>query len=117
MNSDNAVIGDTMLEEQLAERKKELAALRSELAALKRSEAPAAGPMHDIGDEEATSSTAASQYPGNCYKDYCPCEAPQEGMDTLLCDQLEEGLEVDVQLMIAGRGFKEARRQAAEFGY
>jgi hypothetical protein len=46
-----------------------------------------------------------------CYKDYCPCEPPQGGPDQILCDQLEAGIDVDVQLMIAGRGMREARRQ------
>lgn len=58
-----------------------------------------------------------ADYPNNCYKDYCPCEQPQEGMDSVLCDQLEAGLDVPIESMIAGRGFREARRQASELGY
>ncbi|EQB13259.1 hypothetical protein [Sphingobium lactosutens] len=46
-----------------------------------------------------------------CYKDYCPCEGDQQGMDTVLCDQLEAGVDVDVRMMIAGRGNREVRRQ------
>ena len=49
-----------------------------------------------------------------CYKDYCPCEPPQDGMDSLLCDQLEERREVSIDMMIAGRGMREARRQMDE---
>jgi hypothetical protein len=52
-----------------------------------------------------------------CYKDYCPCDPPQEGMDSILCDQLEAGVPVDVQLMIAGRGGREYRRQMAAGDY
>lgn len=50
-----------------------------------------------------------------CYKDYCPCDPPQGGPDTVLCDQLEEGRPVQVDMMIAGRGMREARRQLEEF--
>lgn len=78
-------------------------------------------PMHDIHPEGAAivadAVRANQQYPGNCYKDYCPCEDPQEGMDSMLCDQLEEGLDVPIEHMIAGRGGREVRRQLDELGY
>lgn len=66
------------------------------------------------GVEAATGQTvaqASSQYPGKCYKDYCPCDPPQGGGDSVLCDQLEEGQDPDINLMIAGRGMREARRE------
>lgn len=79
---------------------------------------PTPAPMPNEDPESASLADAPEkavpQYPGNCYKDYCPCEPPQGGPDQLLCDQLEEGIEVDVQLMIAGRGMREARRQLQE---
>ena len=52
-----------------------------------------------------------------CYKDYCPCDPPQGGPDSVLCDQLEEGIRPEVDLMIAGRGMREARRQLATGDY
>jgi hypothetical protein len=77
----------------------------------------AAGTADSGPDAPAADVASATKYPGNCYKDYCPCEQPQEGMDSVLCDQLEAGLDVPIESMIAGRGFREARRQAAELGY
>lgn len=52
-----------------------------------------------------------------CYKDYCPCEGEQGGPDMTLCDQLEQGIDVDIRLMIAGRSMREVRRQLATGDY
>lgn len=52
-----------------------------------------------------------------CYKDYCPCEGEQGGPDTPLCDQLEQGIQPPVDLMIAGRAMREGRRQLEASGY
>ncbi len=52
-----------------------------------------------------------------CYKDYCPCDPPQGGPDQIICDQLEEGIDVPVEMLISGRGMREARRQMAEGDY
>lgn len=72
-------------------------------------------PRDEEIEKPASPRIAEAQYPDNCYKDYCPCEPPQGGADTLLCDQLQEGIPVDIQLMIAGRGGREARRQLEEW--
>lgn len=102
----------------------EIARLEAEIRKLEAAAAPVEGvagaPMDDISkDDQAADGAeqAALSRSRMCFKDYCPCDPPQQGMDTVLCDQLEQGLEVDVELMIAGRGFREARRQAAELGY
>lgn len=52
-----------------------------------------------------------------CYKDYCPCDPPVEGPDMPLCDQLGEGIQPDVELMIAARAMREARRQIEAADY
>jgi hypothetical protein len=76
------------------------------------------GPMDDVmmdAEPAAPARPPALARAAMCYKDYCPCDAPQGGPDTVLCDQLEEGIEVPIDLMIAGRGMREARRQIEEF--
>jgi hypothetical protein len=82
-------------------------------------DATSAAPDDSTSEPDTTevATASAAKYPGNCYRDYCPCDPPQEGMDSVLCDQLEAGLNVPIESMIAGRGFREARRQAAELGY
>ncbi len=52
-----------------------------------------------------------------CYKDYCPCEGEQGGPDMPLCDQLEQGIQPPIDLMIAGRAMREGRRQLEASGY
>lgn len=69
----------------------------------------------EMNEPEVEPRPIEQQYPGNCYKDYCPCEPPQGGPDQLICDRLEEGLSVDVEMMINGRALREARRQLEEF--
>lgn len=113
------------LQGQLRERNKTIASLQRDLAAEKalvaamrnveaaevrarQSTPPVATPAND---EPATQAVAM------CFKDYCPCDPPQGGPDTVLCDQLEAGIEPDIQSMIAGRGMREARRQLADMGY
>ncbi len=86
----------------LDSRDREDAALHSTAATGLVADAGASAPVHSVA---------------MCFKDYCPCEAPQGGPDSVLCDQLEEGIEPDIQLMIAGRGMREARRQMATGDY
>lgn len=110
----------------IAARDREIAALKAEVAQLQADKGSAtprpvapARITREATDEPEPLAPAprAEQYPGLCYKDYCPCEQPQEGMDMILCDQLEEGLDVPIELMIAGRGSRESRRQMRELGY
>lgn len=110
------------LERTLAERDAEIAALKELLLEdrLKQKKQAAAfdKAMEDrSGTNEAQTppviAPPPSRYPSMCYKDYCPCKAPQGGPDMILCDQLEQGIDPAVDLMIAGRKMREARRQVA----
>lgn len=93
----------------IALRDAEIAKLKDEVAALKAaSQAP-------IPEDRVAAAPIAAKPPAvaQCFKDYCPCDPPQGGPDMVLCDQIEQGIAVDPQLMIAGRGMREARRQIA----
>lgn len=94
----------------------ELAAEKAEIAAMEQvytsRPRPAAAPP--AVEPTPTVSKPAVEM---CFKDYCPCDPPQGGPDTVICDQLEQGIPVDIQLMIGGRGMREARRQMAEGDY
>lgn len=70
-----------------------------------------------VSSEDGVSGSAPVRAVAMCYKDYCPCDPPQGGPDSVLCDQLEEGIRPEVDLMIAGRGMREARRQIATGDY
>lgn len=115
----------TELQGQLQERDKMIASLRRELNTEKAYTAALLKARDELFDASRLSSKAttrpatkpATQQVSMCFKDYCPCDQPQEGMDSILCDQLEAGLEVSIESMIAGRGGREARRQMAEMGY
>lgn len=71
-----------------------------------------------MGDRSAANEAQAepaipptpSRYPNMCYKDYCPCEGAQGGPDEILCDQLEQGVDPAVDLMIAARKMRQARQ-------
>ena len=98
----------------------EIGTLRNEIAALKKASPPApvkraATPNRNPFDEPQPA--AIREATSMCFKDYCPCDPPQEGMDSILCDQLEQGIEVDTRMMIAGRGGREMRRQMATGDY
>lgn len=73
-------------------------------------DAPADAPMDDIPLADQAMPAPVDM----CYKDYCPCDPPQGGPDSVLCDQLEAGIPVEVDMMIAGRGMREGRRQLEE---
>lgn len=70
-----------------------------------------ARPPEEIAEVEPAPVAASQPAPAMCLKDYCPCDQPQDGPDSVLCDQLEQGIPVDQQMMIAGRGMREGRRQ------
>jgi anti-sigma factor RsiW len=98
----------------------EIGTLRNEIAALKKAAPPApakraATPARNPFEEPRPA--AIQEATSMCFKDYCPCDPPQEGMDSILCDQLEQGMEVDTRMMIAGRGGREMRRQLATGDY
>lgn len=46
-----------------------------------------------------------------CYKDYCPCQGKQSSIDMMLCDRLEEGLDVDLEMMISARSLRQAEKE------
>lgn len=52
-----------------------------------------------------------------CFKDYCPCEEEQAGMEKLLCDRLEAGLPVEPEMMINARSMLGVRQQIASGDY
>lgn len=88
----------------------EVADLKRKLARKERETKPAHA--RKIADRGARRGGATM-----CYKDYCPCDPPQEGMDSIICDQLQSGIAVAPETMIAGRGSREYRRQAAAIGF
>ncbi|WP_301090102.1 hypothetical protein [Sphingomonas sp.] len=94
---------------ELAAEKAEVAVLRDELRSNVQKSEPSA-----LTEPLAGKSSSPVEM---CFKDYCPCDPPQGGPDTVICDQLEQGIPVDIQLMIGGRGMREARRQMAEGDY
>lgn len=72
---------------------------------------------HDQEDPNDLVSRVADGTLDMCYKDYCPCDGEQGGPDMPLCDQLEQGIQPPVDLMIAGRAMREGRRQLEASGY
>lgn len=103
---------------ELGRLRDEVTELKRELAVAKRRDKPAtvasaSQSVPAFAPASATPTHASSM----CYKDYCPCSKPQEGMDSIICDQLEAGIDVPTETMIAGRGGREYRRQAAELGF
>ena len=50
-----------------------------------------------------------------CFKDYCPCQGKQSSLDKMLCDRLEEGLNVEVESMISGRALRAAQEELEAF--
>src|SRR4051812_41733894 len=90
------------LKSQLAQRDAMLADLKAEAQRLKVAPALAGSGNVNDGREEAPKEAVAkapqSRYPNNCFKDYCPCDPPQGGPDSVLCDQLEAGENVDLDL-------------------
>jgi hypothetical protein len=112
------------LERELAARDAEITDLKEMLVEERLKPKQRASPatvsktMEDLaaGNEaglEPVKAPTPSRYPGMCYKDYCPCKEPQGGPDMILCDQLEQGTDPSVDLMIAGRSMRQARRQRA----
>lgn len=92
----------------------EIANLNAEIADLNAERAAKVElPEPRVQPREESVAVVPKPRQAKCYKDYCPCDLPQGGPDSILCDQIEQGIEVDVQMMIAGRGMREARRQMA----
>ena len=110
------------LERDLAKRDAEITALKELLLEdrlkPKQEAATVDKAIEDLnrGDQAEAAPVIApppSRYPSMCYKGYCPCKTPQGGPDMILCDRLEQGNDPAVELMIAGRKMREARRQMA----
>ncbi|MFC3699933.1 hypothetical protein ACFOOJ_21080 [Sphingobium xenophagum] len=98
-------------ERSIRELQKAKEQLKSEIEALKTE-------RNNYAKSSGTVSETSPAPPQNmCYKDYCPCEGEQGGPDMTLCDQLEQGIAVDVRMMIAGRSMREVRRQLATGDY
>jgi len=106
----------------LADRDQQIAKLTAEVASLKAAAAAAGAktstlrPAVDAVEANETRAPTKAAV-AMCYKDYCPCDPPQGGPDSVLCDQLEAGEDVAVDSMIAGRGMREARRQIQASGF
>lgn len=104
--------------EQLeAHQRAEIDRLRNQVAELERERARMATPAPDRSARQAT---AARREPrpepaDMCWQGYCPCDPPQGGPDSFLCDRLRAGLPVDDEQMSIGSGMREARRQIDEF--
>lgn len=71
----------------------------------------------NVDDDEVITEVATGQKGGWCFKDYCPCEPNpyNNGIETFHCDTMEAGGEVTDELLAIGKGFRESRRQTAEF--
>ncbi|WP_422058637.1 hypothetical protein [Sphingomonas sp.] len=106
------------LRSELMDRDAEISNLKvalNEEIARRRGSAPEAISAGKLGSGSRDQPTR--ERPAMCYKDYCPCDPPQGGPDQIICDQLEEGIDVPVEMLISGRGMREARRQMAEGDY
>jgi hypothetical protein len=109
MAADANVMENPQVVRALAERDHELQELRRKVVELET----------DAGIAKVASRRAAPPPEAipKCYKDYCPCDAPQGGPDMLFCDQLEQGIVVPVDQLIVGRSMRETRRQLATQDY
>ncbi|MCP3729279.1 hypothetical protein M9978_02460 [Sphingomonas sp. MG17] len=109
------------LRQKLEDREGEVASLKAalneEIGRRRAASAATADPPKDRETEPSSREAKARPQPAMCYKDYCPCEPPQGGPDTVICDQLEAGIDVSIEMLIAGRGMREARRQISEGDY
>jgi hypothetical protein len=112
-------LDDPIQAEKPADLESELERLQAENEALRRAATERQRPRaaSSPAKKRVSKASAKPRSQSACYKDYCPCSQPQEGMDSVLCDQLEAGVQVPIESMIAGRGGREYRRQMATGDY
>jgi Flp pilus assembly protein TadB len=102
----------------IVQKNTEISALKAEVEALRAaaSRRPAVTGVEASQTKQPTKS-ADRPTQAMCFKDYCPCDEEQAGMEKLLCDRLEAGLPVETEMMINARSMLDVRRQIASGDY